>query len=129
MVAELGWATAEPSAWAEHSRRAPESWARIAVPRHNLRPMLLALPAGAEWWASPGVGVMHWSVATGTQTVRHLRSAAESAGGSLVLIAAPIDARRELGTWGTPPSTLEQMQRLKTAFDPLRVLNPGRFVV
>jgi FAD/FMN-containing dehydrogenase len=44
-------------------------------------------------------------------------------------MAAPIDVRRELGTWGTPPSTLELMQRLKTAFDPQRVLNPGRFVV
>jgi glycolate oxidase FAD binding subunit len=129
MVGELGWAKADPSAWAEHSRRAPESWARIAVPRHKLHATLLGLPAGAEWWASPGVGVVHWSIATGTDTVREARSAAEAAGGSLVLIAAPIEIRRELGAWGTPPSTLELMQRLKTAFDPQRVLNPGRFVV
>jgi glycolate oxidase FAD binding subunit len=129
MVAELGWAKAEPSAWAEHSRRAPESWARIAVPPHKLRATLLTLPAGAEWWASPGVGVANWSIANGPQTVRDARSAAESAGGALVLMAAPTDVRRELGAWGTPPSTLELMQRLKKAFDPQRVLNPGRFVV
>lgn len=129
MVAELGWAKADASAWAEHSRRAPESWARIAVPGHKLHATLLALPAGAEWWASPGVGVVHWSIATGADTVREARSAAEAAGGSLVLMAAPIDIRRELGAWGTPPPTLELMQRLKTAFDPQRVLNPGRFVV
>ena len=129
MVAELGWARAQPSAWAEHSRRAPESWARIAVPRHKLRETLVTLPAGAEWWASPGVGVANWSIANGPQAVRDARSAAESAGGALVLMAAPIETRRELGAWGTPPSTLELMQRLKTAFDPRRVLNPGRFVV
>jgi glycolate oxidase FAD binding subunit len=129
MVAELGWGAAAPFAWVEHSRRAPESWARIAIPRHALRPTLLALPAGTEWWASPGVGVVHWSIATGAQTVREVRSAAEAAGGSLVLMAAPIEFRRELGAWGTPPPTLELMQRLKRAFDPQHVLNPGRFVV
>jgi glycolate oxidase FAD binding subunit len=129
MVAELGWAEADPSAWADHSRRAPERWARVAVPRHKLGATLATLPAGTEWWASPGVGVINWSFETDAQTVRDARSAAESAGGSLVIMAGPIDIRRELGAWGTPPSTLELMQRLKTAFDPQRVLNPGRFVV
>ncbi len=129
MVAELGWGSADPSVWAEHSRSAPESWARIAVPHHNLRATLLALPAGAEWWASPGGGVVNWTIATSTDTVREARSAAESAGGSLVLMAAPIEVRRELGAWGTRPPTLALMQQLKAAFDPQRVINPGRFVV
>jgi FAD/FMN-containing dehydrogenase len=35
----------------------------------------------------------------------------------------------EVGAWGTPPSTLAIQQRLKNAFDPDHVLNPGRFVV
>jgi glycolate oxidase FAD binding subunit len=132
MVAELGWAKAEQSAWTEHSRRAPETWARIAIPGHKLRSTLEELPSGAEWWASPGVGVVHWSIAGGTgnvDEVRVARVAAESAGGSLVLMAAPDDVRGRLGAWGTPPATLELMQRLKNAFDPHRVLNPGRFVV
>ncbi|HZK72740.1 MAG TPA: FAD-binding oxidoreductase [Clostridia bacterium] len=129
MVAELGWGRADPSAWSEHSRRAPETWARIAIPRHQLRATLLSLPAGAEWWASPGVGVIYWSIASGVDTVREARSAAESAGGSLVLMAAPIALTLEVGAWGTAPPTLELMQRLKTAFDPDRILNPGRFVV
>jgi glycolate oxidase FAD binding subunit len=129
MVSELGWAEADASVWSEHSHSAPETWARIAIPRNNLRPTLLALPAGAEWWASPGAGVVNWSVTTGADTVREARSAAESAGGSLVLMSAPLEVRRELGAWGTPPPTLELMRRLKTAFDPQRILNPGRFVV
>jgi glycolate oxidase FAD binding subunit len=129
MVAELGWSEADPSVWAEHSRKAPESWARLAVPPHKLRATVLALPAGAVWWASPGVGVVNWSIETGSETVREARASAESAGGSLVLMAAPIDIRREVGAWGTRPPTLALMQRLKTAFDPQQVMNPGRFVV
>ena len=129
MVTELGWPKADPSTWTNHSRSAPESWARIAIPRHKLRTTLLALPRGAEWWASPGVGVACWSNITSADAVREARSAAESAGGSLVLMAAPVDLRRAVGAWGTPPPTLGVMQRLKKAFDPNHVLNPGRFVV
>jgi glycolate oxidase FAD binding subunit len=129
MVAELGWAKADPSVWSEHSRRAPERWARIAVPPHQLRSVLAGLPEGAGWWASPGVGIANWSIATEADTVRAARTAAESAAGSLVLMAAPPDLVREVGAWGTPPATLEVMQRIKDAFDPGHVLNPGRFVV
>jgi glycolate oxidase FAD binding subunit len=129
MVAELGWPAGDPSAWTEHSRRTPESWARITVARHKLHSTLLGLPSSAEWWASPGVGVVNWSIETGADAVRDARSTAEAAGGSLVLMAAPLDLRREVGAWGTRPQTLGMMQRLKTAFDPQRVLNPGRFVV
>jgi glycolate oxidase FAD binding subunit len=129
MVADLGWAKADPSVWLEHSRRAPERWARIAVPRPQLRAIVTKLPAGAEWWASPGVGIAHWSITTAAATVRDARSAAESAGGSLVMMASPHDFTRQVGAWGTPPATLELMRRLKTAFDPGHVLNPGRFVI
>ena len=128
-VDQLGWAEADPSVWWEHSLRAPERWARIAVPPHYLHSTVAGLPPGAGWWASPGVGVAHWSIATGAETVRDARSAAESAGGSLVLMAASPDLTLEVGAWGTPPPTLELMQRLKTAFDPGHVLNPGRFVI
>jgi len=129
MVSELGWAEADPSAWVEHSRRAPATWARIAIPRHKLGATLKSLPAGDEWWASPGVGIVHWSIAGGAEAVREARSAAESAGGALVMMAAPIELRREVGAWGSPPLTLELMKRLKNAFDPGRILNPGRFVI
>jgi glycolate oxidase FAD binding subunit len=128
-VAKLGWAEADPAVWSEHSRRAPERWARIAVPQHYLHATVAGLPPGAIWWASPGVGIAHWSIATGADSVRDMRSAAESVGGSLVLMAAPDDLTREVGAWGTPPATLELMQRLKNVFDPDHVLNPGRFLV
>jgi glycolate oxidase FAD binding subunit len=129
MVAELGWKTADASVWAEHARRGPESWARIATPPHALRQILSALPANAEWWASPGAGIAHWSFGDGSDDVRSARAAAEAAQGSLVLMAAPPEVAGGLGAWGTPPPTIEVMRRIKRAFDPAGILNPGRFVV
>jgi glycolate oxidase FAD binding subunit len=129
MVGELGWMNADPSVWVEHSHRGPSSWARIAVPRHRVHSLLTSLPEGAEWWASPGIGIVNWSIAGGAETVRDARAAAEAAGGSLMMMAGPPELRREVGAWGSSPPTLELMKRLKNAFDPGRTLNPGRFVV
>lgn len=128
-VDELGWQAVGQAAWDEHARRAPECWARIAVPREALRRIIQALPSGAEWWASPGVGIGHWAITSDAASVVEIRARAEAAGGSLVMLAAPDDFIRAVGPWGTPPSTLEVMRRLKQAFDPDGVLNPGRFVV
>jgi glycolate oxidase FAD binding subunit len=128
MVAELGWKQADAALWAEHSRTGPDSWAKIAVPRHGLRDILATLPDKARWWASPGVGIANWSFENPDDAIR-ARHAAEKAHGSLVLMSAPADVARKVGAWGTPPETVELMRRLKKAFDPNGVLNPGRFVV
>jgi glycolate dehydrogenase FAD-binding subunit len=129
IVRELGWKALEPAVWDVYSHRAPECWARIAVPRDALRGIVQALPSGAEWWASPGVGIAHWAVKPDASAVRDIRANAESAGGTLVMLAAPDDLMREVGAWGKPPATLDLMRRLKHAFDPDGILNPGRYVV
>ena len=129
VVGELGWKSADMDVWTEHARRAPERWARIAVPRQKLAEVLSALPEGADWWASPGSGAANWAVTTDAQSVRDTRKVVEAAGGTLVMLAAPDEFMRGVGAWGTPPETLEIMRRLKKAFDPHGVLNPGRFVV
>jgi glycolate oxidase FAD binding subunit len=128
MVAELGWKDADASVWTEHSRRGPDSWARIGVPRPALQGILSRLPANSSWWASPGTGIAHWSF-TNASDVRDMRAAAEAADGSLVLMSASPEDAKALGAWGTLPPTIEIMRRLKSAFDPNAVLNPGRFVI
>ena len=128
MVRELAWTAAAPALWEEHGRAAPERWARITVSPSKLRGVLDSLPVGSTWWASPGVGVAHWSF-DDADAVTAARAAAEAAGGSLVLLAASDDVKKRVGAWGSPSPTLEVMRRLKDAFDPRHVLNPGRFVV
>ncbi len=127
-VKATGWAETEESVWTEHSRSALTQWARIATPRTELRRLIESLPTGARWWCSPGVGIAHWSFGDADELV-NVRELAEAAGGSLVLMAAPDDVKKKVGAWGTPPPTLDVMRRLKSAFDPNHVLNPGRFVV
>jgi glycolate oxidase FAD binding subunit len=129
LVGELGWAETGPDAWDEHARRSDDVWARISVPPVRLRDVVAGLPAGARWWASPGVGVAHWTGDPDAEAVRAARVAAERAGGSLVLLAAPVQLKRAVGAWGTTPATAAWMTRLRDAFDPKRTLSPGRYVV
>jgi len=127
-VKATGWAQTDGSVWTEHSRSALTQWARIATPRKELRRVIESLPGGARWWCSPAVGIAHWSFGDAEELVK-ARELAEAAGGSLVLMAAPDDVKKKVGAWGTPPPTIDVMRRLKDAFDPNHVLNPGRFVV
>lgn len=129
VAGDLGWKRVETDVWTEHARRKPETWARIAVPRDALRRIVQGLPSDAEWWASPGIGVAHWAVTSDPRSVLDVRTKAEAAGGTLVMLAAPDEFMREVGAWGTPPATVHLMRRLKHAFDPEGALNPGRFVV
>jgi glycolate oxidase FAD binding subunit len=128
MVAELGWDQVSAAVWDAHSRRGPDSWVRITVPVKSLQPIVTSLPRGAEWWASPGTGIAHWGIASEAFTVREVRAAAEKAGGTLILMAAPRELALEIGAWGTPPAALDLMKKLKSAYDPDGILNPGRFV-
>jgi glycolate oxidase FAD binding subunit len=129
VVGELGWHSEDDAIWERHSSRAPARWARITAPRKALRALVDDLPRGAGWWASPGVGVAHWAIASDAASVREMRVKAEAAGGTLTMLAAPEDFMREAGAWGTTPATAKVMRRLMTAFDPVGIMNPGRFVV
>ncbi len=129
MVADLGWPEADGSVWTQHAKTAPSMWARIAMPRHSLRSILDELHSDQKWWASPGTGIANWAVAGSADEVRSIRALATAAGGSLVMLAGPDEFRHEVGAWGTPPATLHLMRRLRYAFDPNQVINPGRFVV
>jgi glycolate dehydrogenase FAD-binding subunit len=129
VVSSLEWDEEDPEVWTKDSRSAPQTWARIAAPRAGLRQLIEHLPHGDRWWASPGFGVAYWAVGHDATSVLEMRSRAEAAGGTLVMLAAPDDFMRQVGAWGTPPATIDVMRRLKQAFDPDRILNPGRYVV
>jgi glycolate oxidase FAD binding subunit len=56
------------------------------------------------------------------------RVALASRGGHLVVLDASATIREAIEPWGVTPEGLEVMRRMKRAFDPKSVLNPGRFV-
>ena len=128
-VSDLGWRPATDGFWTEHSRQASDTWGRISAPPGSLLELVRGIPQGQRWWCSPGVGVAHWLDAADAEQVARLRAGAEREGGSLVLLAAPVELKRQVGAWGTPPATLDVMRRLKDAFDPGRSLSPGRYLV
>jgi glycolate oxidase FAD binding subunit len=127
--AELGWRQSGATVWRRLSERRSANWARVSVPDDTLKDVLARLPDGSDCVALPGLGSAHWFDALDVDAVRDVREAAEAASGSLVLIDAPLELKRELGAWGRRPATSEVMRRLRDAFDPGRSISPGRFVV
>lgn len=61
--------------------------------------------------------------------IRSLRVRALSSGGYVVVLAAPVALKARVDVWGpVSDTTFRLMTRLKKAFDPYQILNPGRFV-
>jgi glycolate oxidase FAD binding subunit len=71
-------------------------------------------------------------LAEAPEAVAHgLRAAREvlvAIGGFLTVLDAPAPVRAQVDAWGPAPDGVGVMQRLKAAFDPKGILNPGRFV-
>ena len=128
IVKELGWPEVAVDVWAGHASLSGGTWARVSVPPTRLREVVGGFGDHTQWWASPGVGVAHWIGELDVSALRAARTAAEHAGGSLVLLAAPVELKREVGAWGSAPATLPWMRRLRDAFDPERTISPGRYV-
>ncbi len=84
--------------------------------------------------AHAGNGVVrgHWLGLADLETlaveVDRLRSLAVQDGGNLTLSRCPTDWKDRLRVWGEPRSDWALAERIKTAFDPLGLMNPGRFV-
>ncbi len=92
----------------------------------RVRPSLLTvavsrLPPGSPFVAQHGVGEVTFAT-TNSFEISDLRSWAEESGGAVVRVAGEGSA----DPWGTPPSTLPLQRRVVAAFDPARVLEPGR---
>jgi FAD/FMN-containing dehydrogenase len=57
----------------------------------------------------------------------HLRSIAESFGGSLVIESAPDEVKLAIDAWGSRGSANTVMRRIKDKLDPQKMFSPGRF--
>jgi glycolate oxidase FAD binding subunit len=107
--------------------------AQIAVPPAHLAPALDA--CASEFRAHAGVGVAQIflvdevSAQSSREMVARWREVAHSARGNLRVIAAGPSIRQELQFFDTPnDGALTLMRRLKAAFDPAGIFNPGCFV-
>ena len=82
--------------------------------------------------AGNGLVFGHWLGAESLETVQPildtLRAEAVGCGGNLVLPRCPTAWKNSLKIWGEPRGDWPLAERLKKAFDPRGVLNPGRFI-
>ena len=77
---------------------------------------------GCDYLAAYGVGEIRF-IADGVASddLSGLRAAAEGVGGALVAVRGESD----LDPWGTPPASVHLQRRVKEAFDPRGIANPG----
>jgi glycolate oxidase FAD binding subunit len=62
------------------------------------------------------------------EMVKALRGELDRLEGTLIVQRCPVSMKDELDLWGAGKDTLPLMCQIKEQFDPVRILNPGRFV-
>ncbi len=107
-------------------------WASVKEQRHPFfddpRPLWrLSLPSTAPWFELPGKQLVEWGGALrwfrSDAPAEQVRARAESLGGSATLFR---DGDREAPFHPLPAPLLALHRRLKAAFDPRGIFNPGR---
>lgn len=127
--AVLGASEREPYELRERSVRATAPWRVVigAAPQALGKFLASRAADGARTVFYPFLGAAF--VATDdldASTISRWRS--ELRGGTVILHAMPLQARKTLDAWGPPPAAIAIMRRLKANFDPKGLCNPGRFV-
>jgi glycolate oxidase FAD binding subunit len=98
----------------------PWTWS-LRVPPSMAVDFVPSLPA--DFIHQVGVGEISFSTED-TQGMEELRSKVEATNGRLVVTGRP--PGEEFEPWGSIPPGIEIQARLTAAFDPARILNPGR---
>jgi len=88
--------------------------------------------------AQPGTGIVHIggeltsaeerTLSSVVQAIHHLRRTWAAHRGRVIVEHAPPEIKRRVDVWGDVGASLPLMRALKHAFDPKRILSPGRFV-
>ncbi len=80
--------------------------------------------AGWRFQAAHGVGEIRFVPdRKDHDTLAEMRELAESVGGALVTVRAPVDF--DFDPWGRVPDSVDLQRRVKAAFDPAGIANPG----
>ncbi len=77
------------------------------------------------WWADSISNWIDESLVLGA--IARIRELARNAGGTAVVEHCPLPVKKRIDIWGDPPPGMELMRQVKQRFDPLGILNPGRF--
>lgn len=99
----------------------------VRVPAAHTRAAIERVPPG--WSYQAGIGVGEVTMAGDidqVDAVMSLRAWSEAIGGNVVLAHAPSGIYGSVDPWGDPGPAVDLQRRVKAAFDPLRVCNPGR---
>ena len=97
----------------------------MRVPAGSIgRPIERIRDRGWTFQAAHGVGEVRFVVdEADEQELAGLREVAETLGGALVVLRSPGDSL--VDPWGAVPGSVELQRRVKAAFDPAGVANPG----
>lgn len=99
----------------------------VRVPPASTRSAVDQVPAGWSYQAAFGVGEVRLAGNIDpTGVLSSLRAWATKQGGAAVVERAPATLYTEIDPWGDPGPSLALQRRVKAAFDPLGVCNPGR---
>jgi glycolate oxidase FAD binding subunit len=71
------------------------------------------------WWRGSDPAIL--------STIARLRKLAQESNSSVVVEHCPLSVKQQIDVWGDSFQGMEIMRRIKQKFDPLGILNPGRF--
>ena len=107
------------------ANRDSDLW-RICVPASHASEAVTSSGA-SEWYADWGGGLLWLGLPASEQTAARLRALTARFAGHATLMRASEEARKRLAVFEPePPARAELTRSVKAAFDPKRVLNPGR---
>ncbi len=115
-----------------HLRRETTLSGRLGTLPMQAGTLAASLPVEVDWVLRPWEGVVDWYWSGPTEQAAEISAAihvaAQAHQAGRLLIHAPSAVKASGDVFGERPPGFETMRGLRDAFDPERVLNPGRFL-